>query len=119
MTYAGNLRPRSRLVGSVGRVGKPVLERPAETAYRIDCPSSGYQRRILKRVPCVRWPIDTQIRVVLPLVDRDTDAGVFVVLDPMMPSRLAGAFPDGVEIKRLGLADTVAQVKGFLDIHGS
>ena len=53
------------------------------------------------------------------LVRRDTDAGVFVVLDPMLPSRLVGAFPDGVEIKRLGFADAVDQVKGFLDIHGS
>ena len=53
------------------------------------------------------------------LVRRDTDAGVFVVLDPMLPSRLVGAFPDGVEIKRLGLADAVAQVQGFLDVHGS
>ena len=53
------------------------------------------------------------------LVRRDTDAGVFVVLDPMLPSRLVGAFPDGVEIKRLGLADAVAQVKEFLDVHGS
>ncbi len=49
------------------------------------------------------------------LVRRDTDAGVFVVLDPMMPSRLAGAFPDGVEIRRLGLADAVAEVRGFLE----
>ena len=53
------------------------------------------------------------------LLRRDTDAGVFVVLDPMLPSRLVGAFPDGVEIKRLGLADAIAQVQGFLDVHGS
>ena len=49
------------------------------------------------------------------LVRRDSDAGVFVVLDPMMPSRLAGAFPDGVEIRRLGLADAVRQTRAFLD----
>ena len=49
------------------------------------------------------------------LVRRDTDAGVFVVLDPMMPSRLAGAFPEGVEINRLGLADAVREVRGFLE----
>jgi ATP-dependent DNA helicase DinG len=49
------------------------------------------------------------------LVRRDTDAGVFVVLDPMMPSRLAGAFPEGVEIQRLGLADAVAKVGSFLE----
>ena len=53
------------------------------------------------------------------LVRRDTDAGVFVVLDPMMPSRLAGAFPDGVEIKRSGLAGAVAEVSEFLDVLGT
>jgi ATP-dependent DNA helicase DinG len=49
------------------------------------------------------------------LVRRDGDAGVFVVLDPMMPSRLAGAFPDGVAVVRLGLADAVAETRAFLD----
>ena len=34
------------------------------------------------------------------LIRRATDRGVFVLLDPMMPSRLAGAFPTGVEIAR-------------------
>ena len=49
------------------------------------------------------------------LVRRDSDAGVFVVLDPMMPSRLAGAFPDGVAVVRLGLAEAVAETRAFLD----
>ena len=48
------------------------------------------------------------------LVRRVTDCGVFVMLDPMMPSRLAGAFPDGVEIHRVGLADAVATTRDFL-----
>jgi ATP-dependent DNA helicase DinG len=48
------------------------------------------------------------------LVRRADDHGVFVLLDPMMPSRLAGAFPDGVEIQRVGLAEAVAETKGFL-----
>ena len=48
------------------------------------------------------------------LVRRSTDSGVFVMLDPMMPSRLAGAFPDGVEIERVGLAEAVAATRGFL-----
>ncbi|NBP72799.1 MAG: ATP-dependent DNA helicase, partial [Alphaproteobacteria bacterium] len=48
------------------------------------------------------------------LVRRATDYGVFVMLDPMMPSRLAGAFPDGVEIERVGLADAVAITRDFL-----
>ncbi len=42
------------------------------------------------------------------------DRGVFVMLDAMMPSRLATAFPDGVVPERLGLADAVAEVRGFL-----
>ncbi len=48
------------------------------------------------------------------LVRRATDSGVFVMLDPMMPSRLAGAFPDGVEIERTGLAEAVAVTRDFL-----
>lgn len=48
------------------------------------------------------------------LVRRATDSGVFVMLDPMMPSRLAGAFPDGVEIERVGLAEAVEVTRDFL-----
>ena len=48
------------------------------------------------------------------LIRRATDKGVFVCLDSMLPSRLLGAFPDGVQIERTGLADTVAKIKGFL-----
>lgn len=48
------------------------------------------------------------------LVRRASDRGVFVLLDPRMPSRLAGAFPEGVEIQRLGLADARALTEGFL-----
>jgi ATP-dependent DNA helicase DinG len=48
------------------------------------------------------------------LVRRADDRGVFVLLDPMMPSRLGGAFPDGVEIVRQGLADTVAACRAFM-----
>ncbi len=48
------------------------------------------------------------------LVRRATDRGVFILLDSRMPSRLASAFPDGVEIQRLGLADAVAQTEKFL-----
>ncbi len=45
---------------------------------------------------------------------RADDQGVFVLLDPMMPSRLAGAFPEGVEVRRLGLAEAVQEVAAFL-----
>lgn len=48
------------------------------------------------------------------LVRRADDHGVFVLLDPMMPSRLIGAFPDGVEVRKVGLAEAVRVTKGFL-----
>ncbi len=48
------------------------------------------------------------------LIRRDTDRGVFVLLDPMMPSRLKGAFPPDVPYLRIGLKDAVAEIKAFL-----
>jgi ATP-dependent DNA helicase DinG len=48
------------------------------------------------------------------LVRSKDDVGVFVLLDPMMPSRLAGAFPPGVEIERVGLKDAIELTRGFL-----
>ncbi|MBM3643622.1 MAG: ATP-dependent DNA helicase [Alphaproteobacteria bacterium] len=48
------------------------------------------------------------------LVRRADDRGVFVMLDSRLPTRLAGAFPPGVAIERVGLADAVAQVRAFL-----
>ena len=47
------------------------------------------------------------------LVRRAGDRGLFVMLDARMPSRLAGAFPDGVGIERVGLADAIATVREF------
>jgi len=47
------------------------------------------------------------------LVRRDGDRGLFVLLDPLMPSRLAGAFPPGVELKRVGLAEAVRDCREF------
>ena len=49
------------------------------------------------------------------MIRRAGDRGIFVMLDPMMPSRLAGAFPEGVEILRIGLAEAVASVRHFFD----
>ena len=48
------------------------------------------------------------------LIRRAEDRGIFVLLDPMMPSRLAGAFPDGVQIERMGLAQAVDLAREFL-----
>src|SRR5262249_7073554 len=49
------------------------------------------------------------------LVRRADDSGVFVLLDPMMPSRLLGAFPPEVPVARVGLADAVAATRTFLN----
>jgi ATP-dependent DNA helicase DinG len=48
-------------------------------------------------------------------VRRADATGVFVLLDPMMPSRLAGAFPEGVEMQRVGLAEAVRVTREFLN----
>jgi ATP-dependent DNA helicase DinG len=49
------------------------------------------------------------------LVRRADDHGVFVLLDPRLPSRLAAAFPPGVALVRCGLAEAVAATRDFLD----
>ncbi|CCQ72353.1 ATP-dependent DNA helicase [Magnetospira sp. QH-2] len=48
------------------------------------------------------------------LVRRADDRGVFVMLDSRLPSRLLGAFPEGVEVQRIGLAEAVDLTRAFL-----
>lgn len=48
------------------------------------------------------------------LIRRATDSGVFVLLDPMAPSRLLSAFPEGCPVERVGLAEAVAATRAFL-----
>jgi ATP-dependent DNA helicase DinG len=48
------------------------------------------------------------------LIRRAGDRGVFVMLDPMLPSRLYGAFPEGVDVVKTGLADAADQIRKFL-----
>ena len=48
------------------------------------------------------------------LVRTATDRGVFVLLDRRTPSRLLSAFPPGVVVRRVGLAEAVAETAGFL-----
>ena len=48
------------------------------------------------------------------LVRRASDRGVFVMMDSMLPSRLYDAFPAGVSIEKMELADVAASVRGFL-----
>ena len=53
------------------------------------------------------------------LVRRADDRGVFVILDRALPSRLLPAFPPGVPIGRLGLAEAVDETARFLgDLPG-
>ena len=49
------------------------------------------------------------------LIRRATDRGVFVLLDRQTPSRLLSAFPAGVLVRRLGLAEVVKQTREFLN----
>jgi ATP-dependent DNA helicase DinG len=48
------------------------------------------------------------------LIRRADDHGVFVMLDAMTPSRLLGAFPEGVPIARVGLAEAIEETRRFL-----
>lgn len=48
------------------------------------------------------------------LIRRATDRGVFVLLDRQTPSRILSAFPAGVTVERLGLAQVVTRTREFL-----
>jgi ATP-dependent DNA helicase DinG len=48
------------------------------------------------------------------LIRNGGDRGVFVLLDRGTPSRLLGAFPQGVAVRRAGLAEVVAETRAFL-----
>ena len=48
------------------------------------------------------------------LIRRKDDRGVFVLLDSRLPTRLTTAFPDGVEVRRVGLAQAVEGTRAFL-----
>jgi ATP-dependent DNA helicase DinG len=48
------------------------------------------------------------------LIRRATDRGVFVLLDRQTPSRLLSAFPAGVTVQRVGLAEAVRRTHDFL-----
>ena len=52
------------------------------------------------------------------LVRRGDDAGIFVLLDSALPSRLATAFPDDVMISRVGLSEAVQVVETFMAAKG-
>jgi ATP-dependent DNA helicase DinG len=48
------------------------------------------------------------------LIRRADDRGVFVLLDRSCPSRLLAGLPEGVEARRVGLAEAVAETRRFL-----
>ena len=48
------------------------------------------------------------------LLRRQGDRGVFVMLDRALPSRLLSAFPPSVNVRRLGLAETLFEIRSFL-----
>ena len=48
------------------------------------------------------------------LIRSASDRGAFVLLDRRTPSRLLSAFPEGVAVRRTGLAEAVAEVHAFL-----
>ncbi|MCW9044743.1 MAG: ATP-dependent DNA helicase [Alphaproteobacteria bacterium] len=49
------------------------------------------------------------------LIRRADDRAVFVMLDKALPTRLTTAFPEGVEVQRLGLAEVVKATEEFLN----
>jgi ATP-dependent DNA helicase DinG len=49
------------------------------------------------------------------LIRKNDDRGVFVMMDPMLPSRLQSAFPPGVEVIKCGLSETISGLRAFLD----
>ena len=51
------------------------------------------------------------------LIRRASDRGVFVLLDRQAPTRLMSAFPAGVVVRRLGLAQAVEETGAFLRIR--
>ncbi len=48
------------------------------------------------------------------LIRSATDRGVFVLLDRQTPTRLLSAFPQGVLVRRVGLAEAVSETRDFL-----
>ena len=48
------------------------------------------------------------------LIRRQTDRGVFVMLDSRLPTRLTSAFPPDVVVERIGIAEAIAKTRAFL-----
>ncbi|MCS5596474.1 MAG: ATP-dependent DNA helicase [Alphaproteobacteria bacterium] len=50
------------------------------------------------------------------LIRHENDKGVFVMLDSALPTRLTNAFPEGVEVQRIGIAEATKIIEKFLQI---
>lgn len=99
----------------------------------IDVPGNGLRMVVFDRVP---WPrpnilqkarcdkfgkeyyTDMLTRLKLAqaygrIIRKANDKGVFVILDKSTPSRLLSAFPDGVTVKRCGIAQALEDIGSF------
>ena len=113
---------RHRAVGSGLRI--PVCCGARRSARSVHC-----DRAVARRAPAhrARKPVfggaqyaDRIARLRLRqaygrLIRRADDRGVFVMLDRALPSRLLSAFPNGVRIDRLPLAEAAEATARFLD----
>lgn len=48
------------------------------------------------------------------LIRHESDKGVFVMLDNALPTRLTTAFPEGVEVERIGISEACDTISEFL-----
>ena len=99
----------------------------------MDVPGDSLRLLVMERVPWPRPTIlerarqqafgrrwtDMQVRLRLRqafgrLIRKADDRGVFVMLDNRLASRFLAAFPPDVPIRRLGLAETIAETRAFL-----
>jgi ATP-dependent DNA helicase DinG len=103
----------------------------------VDVPGRALRLVVFERVPWTRPDIlhrerrihlgggdpaafdDRQVRLRLRqafgrLIRSATDRGAFVLLDRRTPTRLLSAFPQGVVVRRVGLAEAAAEVRTFL-----
>ena len=100
----------------------------------VDVPGPSLRLMVMERVP---WPVpsilerarkaafggqawtDMMVRLRLRqafgrLIRRAGDRGVFIMLDSRMASRFLTAFPQGAPVRRMGLAQAIAETDAFL-----
>ena len=107
----------------------------------VDVPGEALRLIVLDRVP---WPqpnilqrarkkafgggmwTDMQVRLKLRqafgrLIRKRDDRGVFVILDSRLATRFTTAFPEGIEIERMGLVEAIEAISEFLpdDLAGT